>query len=761
MSQTPFPGPARVLACLVVAGAVHPALAASPDDEVLEEVVVRGEKFERSLQDTPTSVAVTTEERILQENLLTLQDVYNRTANVSETYGSAGFTLRGISNTGVSGGGGAPVATVYVDDIALPSQILYGSPTDLWDVQQVEILRGPQSTLQGLNTLAGAVVLTTNEPGTRWNGRVRYLFDNRDEDVYSAAVGGPLLGDQLGIRLAAERRLADRYIWNTTRNEPEDPLESTNVRGTLTFRPTALPGFEGKLTYIDYEREGGYSFMYTDTSVQQYFDNRTNSSDYPNTGDVDLQLGNVNLSYALNDAWRIASITSFTDGYEFTSFDNDFGPEQGGFGSQDRDYKSLSEELRLSFNLGRFEGLIGAYYYHNEQSSGTDSLSPVETPVGTISAVLQGNGVDAPTAEYIAGLYAAALPVIPVNYSSLGEQEVNTYALFADARWHLTEKLDLLAGFRWDREKNELQSDSAAEFAGTYPNPDDYGAPGSDLWFAIAGINQAVEALVSQAGASTPQLNRKFNAFLPKLGLSYDVTDDITAAFVAQRAYRSGGSSQNIARAIVVPYDPEYAWNYEVSLRTSWFDNRLMLNANAYYMDWRDQQVDVNFGLNDFDYHVVNAGESRLYGAELELSHYITPNFDWYASLGTTDTKFEEFTVTEGSVEDLSGLEFHYAPKLTAGAGVNFRWADGFSANVNVNYRSKVFSDIGVPQSQYRVGSRTLVNARVGYQADHFGVSVYANNLLDEHYIQYDALSEGRAVLGAPSVFGLMLEARF
>ena len=165
----------RTLLCTsaVSAALFHAGLAGAqavdPATQV-DEVVVTGEKFERTLQETTTSVAVTTARRIEQESIVSLQDIYNRTANVSETYGSAGFTIRGVSVSGVSGAGDAPLTTVYVDGAPLPSGILFNGPTDVWDMQQVEILRGPQSTLQGLNALAGAVVLRSRDPGPAWDG---------------------------------------------------------------------------------------------------------------------------------------------------------------------------------------------------------------------------------------------------------------------------------------------------------------------------------------------------------------------------------------------------------------------------------------------------------------------------------------------------------------------------------------------------------------------------------------------------------------
>lgn len=751
-------GPAVGVATPLLFGIVGSALADAPPE--LEEVVVTGEKIERSLQETTTSVAVTTASQIEQQNILRLQDLYDRTANVSETYGSAGFTIRGIANNGVSGAGNAPLATVYLDGAALPTSILYGAPTDMWDISQVEILRGPQSTLQGLNTLAGAVIIRTNDPGNEWNGRARAYGTDEDDYVYSLAAGGPL-NDELGVRLATEYRDSNGYIRNITRGEPENPLESLHVRGVLTWQPSAVPDLKARLSFTHFERDGGYSFMYTDTKVPGFFDRRTNTSDHPNTGDIDIDIANLELNYEFSETVRLDSTTSFNTATEHTSYDGDYTAANIGFGAQGRDYDTLSQELRLTYDTERLSGLLGAFYYQRDQVFSNDSLNNIATPTDVIAGLLQANGLDAATAGMIAGLYGAALPAIPVDYASRGTTEVETFALFGDGRWHITERLSLLAGFRWDREVNTTRTGSTAEFVGTYPDPNDYGAPGDPLWFAIAGINQAVAGFVAEAAAVTPPSRREFDAFLPKLGLSYEITPDASTAFVVQRGYRSGGSGDNIARAMVVPYDPEYSWNYELSLRTQWLDQRLTLNANAFYVDWSDQQVSVNFGLNLYDSHTVNAGRSHLYGFEVELAHRLNQTIDWYASLGHVRTQFDDFDVVLGSFDDLSGREFAYAPEWTLGAGMNLRWQHGIAANVNVNYRSEVFTDVTLSQNDYLVGSRTVVNARIGRDGDHWGVHLVANNLFDEEYIQYDATALGMAVLGAPRVIGVMLEAKF
>jgi len=723
-----------------------------------EEIIVTGEKASRSLQDTTSSVAVITSRRMEQENLVTLQDVLQRTANVTETYGVAGFTIRGIANRGIMGGEGAALATIFVDGAALPSAIVQSAPTDMWDVEQVEILRGPQSTLQGLNALAGAIIVQTAEPTMDWSLRARAMYGSGEERQFAAALGGPIVPGELAFRVSAEKRDADGFTWNPTRNTHENPLDSTNIRAKLLWTPSALPGFEARAGYTHYDRYGGYSFSYSDTTEPDFFEHRRNFSNEPNDSDVNTDIATLDLRYDLGDDLSLTAISAYNDVREINNYDNDLTAEDEGVYVQRNHYETFSQEVRLNYDGERLSGLLGAFYYHRTNSIATTSETGVPTPLDTIAGLLQMNGLDADTAQYVAALYGTALPEIPVDFASAGAGKVSTYAIFGDARFKLTDRLSLLGGFRYDRETNSIAVDQQTAFAGTYPDPLLFGPEGSPLWLAVMGINAGVESIVSEASGSAVAINRTFNAFLPKGGIEMAWTPDIKTAFTVQRGYRSGGSSSNLARSATFAYDPEFTWNYELSLRSAWLDGALTLNANAFYVDWKDQQVSANFGLNVYDTNIINAGKSHLYGFEVELAHRVTPAFDWYASVGHTKTKFDEFSTTLGAVTDYSGLEFAHAPHWTLSGGINVRPVEQLRLNVNASHRSAVFSQISIPQSATQLGARTLVNARVAYEMPHWTVSAFASNIFDEDYFQYTVEGLGRGVLGNPRVLGVALE---
>lgn len=719
------------------------------------DIIVTGEKATRTLQQTPTSIAVTTSEKIQRETLISIQDVYNRTANLSEMYGSSGFTIRGIANTGVGAGGQADAASVYVDGAPIPKWALYGGPTDMWDVQQVEVLRGPQSTIQGLNALAGGVVITTKDPSLdRWTGDARVLWTEHDDRTFSAAIGGPIVADELGIRLSAERRNDRGLIRNVTRGGYDDALKSLNLRGKVLWTPSALPGLEAIASYNRVRRDGGYLYEYARTDVPDFYDHRISTGDQPSSGKIDSDIAVFKLSYPLSDQLKLSSVTSWNRSKVHSQVDTDGTAEDIQAIDNRYLYKTLTQELRLNYEGEKLSGLLGAWYYRRTGEIVQNSRVNIATPTSTVAALLQANGATAAQAQFISSAYATQLPVIPVLYNANQPEKVETMALFGDGRFKVTDQVTLIGGFRFDHERNRYAAETVATFNGTLPNVNFLGTAYAPI---IGLINQGVLGLVDDASSPLASNSRTFNAFLPKLGVSMDWTPDITTAFTVQRAYRSGGSSQNPARAELVPYDPEYSWNYEGSLRSKWLDGKLVVNANVFYMKWKDQQVTAYFGLNAYDYNTVNAAGSHLYGFEVEANANVARGIDVYASVGHVRTKFDDFDLPTGatSTVDLQGTQFPYAPRWTLAGGVNANFAGGFTANLNANYRTSVFTGVGQDQGQYKVSARTVVNGKLGYETGNWQVFLFVRNLFNEKYKQYEYAAIHQAILGDPQTFGL------
>ncbi|MFT4254862.1 MAG: TonB-dependent receptor [Caulobacter sp.] len=752
-----------------LAGAVRaeePSATPPETPTAVDAIVVTGEKTNRSLQDTLASVAVTTARTIEREQVRDFYDVVARTANMSETYGKSGFTIRGVANNNVSGGGTGGLATVYVDGAAIPERAMYGGPLDMWDVGQVEVFRGPQSTLQGRNALAGAIIVRTTDPTSDWSFKARAVSASGDDRSFALAGGGPIVEDQLAFRLAFEDRQSDGFIYNTTRKLDDDALDTRAIRGKLLITPADAEGFKAIATISHNERKSGYVFTYSRTDTPDYYDHRVTTTNNPNTSDITTDIATLELEQRFGDRLTLSGVASWSQVDLVQRYDGDLGPQTLSYGGQNELTETASQEVRLNYDGERLKGLVGLYHATRDADRKSASLTNVAFPratlVGVLTSTLVSGGASQTVAQAqanaFADLYVAALPVIPVDYTSHAPERVETTAIFADGSFDLTSKLSILAGFRYDHEKNTQSSTQTAAFAGTYPTPASFGAYAP----YVVLVNQFVASMVAQASNSAPESARTFNAFLPKLGAKYAWTDDLSTSFVVQRGYRSGGSTVNTARATVVPYDQEFTWNYELSLRSYWPRWNLTANANAYYVDWSDQQVIVNLGLNTYDYQVENAGASHLYGFEVELSQHPSSKAGWWASLGHTRTKFDEFRVETGTdTRDLSGSEFPYAPHWTLAVGGDYRWENGLVANLNANYRTKAYTEAGGEQDGRLADARVLVNGRFGYEAAHWGAYVFGKNLLNEKYSQYTRPDVAAALLGEPRVLGVSLETRW
>lgn len=741
---------------LLAASATAAAAAAEPAPQV-QEIVVTGEKRARSLQDTVASTAVLSAQRLDAANLRSLADVVNHVANVAETRGGEGFTIRRVSNSNVSGGGSGGLASVFVDGAAIPERGMISGVLDMWDVRQVEVLRGPQSTLQGRNALAGAIVIQTEDPSWTWTGKARALLSDRQEQSYALAVGGPIVADQLALRLSVQDRDADGFIRNLTRNADEDPVHATTVRGKLLLQPLAAPGLTVRASVIHDERDGGFVYSYARTDRPNAADDRIALGGFPNDNDVTTDLVSLSADYAIGDRFGLTSISAWNKVKSRGRYDLDGEPADLAHAVENETVSTASQELRLAYRGDRLDGFVGAYVARRDRDDRVASLSNVATPTSTLAAVLMGPPFALPAANAIslANTYATALPAVAIDFTGSAPEQTSTAAIFADARLRLTDKLSLLGGFRYDREESRLSVAQSARFAGVYPNPAAFGPYAA----VIAGLNQVVGVYVAQAGAAEPETARKFDAFLPKLGLKYDMSQDASLAFVVQRAYRSGGVGLNIARSDVVAYDPEYTWNYELALRTAWLDRALTINANAYYVDWTDQQVLVALGSSPYDTQTENAGSSHLYGAELEVDWRPAAHWGLFGSAGYSRTKFDDFTVSSGAfVSDLSGSQFAFAPRWTLAVGGDYRWDNGLFASVNAAYRSSAFGIAGVNQAASRLDARTVVGAKAGYRADRWTLAMFGDNLFDEAYVQFVQPNADRAMFGAPRVLGLVLE---
>ena len=744
--------------------------AAAADAGATGEIVVTGMKFDRTLQDTPESVKVFTAEEIDRQNLVSVYDLIDRTANVASTFAESGFNIRGISSTNVSGYGFGDLATIYLDGSPLPSEAAAGGPLDLWDHEQAEILRGPQSTLQGRNALAGAIILKTADPSFDWRGKARAMITDADGEYrLAAALGGPIVDDVLAFRVAGELARGDGLIKNRLTGGHYARTNSEVVRAKLLFTPAGADGIQIKAAYLYDRHFGNDGRGYVFSDVPDAWDNRTVIANRPTFTRTSADLFTFDVTLPVSDVFTLSSVSTYNHLKTFSTYDGELRAEDESYGDFATNQKIYSQELRLTFDAGPLQGLVGAYYSRTKnpasESNSTFSLDP-DADLGLtpqVAALLQSQfGLPADQALGLAQLARSYYP--PRVFISSAQRyavDIETMALFGDANWEVVPGLKLLAGFRYDHERQKVANNNVVVLNTVLPDP--AAAPTPTLGLILQTINGLLRQQVANANSAGPESTTTYKAFLPKGGVSWEVAPDKTLSAIVQRGYRSGGSGVNPGRATTHVYDPEYTWNYELSLRTQWLDRRLALNANAFYVDWKDQQVYVQLSDNVYDYETQNAGSSRVWGFEVESDFDVTDRLNVYGSVGYANSKFLDFQTTNGQVLDLSGFQFANAPRWTWAAGLDWRHPSGFSANLNVNYRGAQFQDIRDQSGGRNVPARTLVNAKVGYSNENFGAYLVATNLFDDKYYdyQYDNAGRMQALFGEPRMIGLTFEGRF
>ncbi|MEO0549644.1 MAG: TonB-dependent receptor [Pseudomonadota bacterium] len=713
------------LGAVMASGALaQDASSADAEDEArLGTIIVQGTKFEQSLMETPDSVSVVTAEEIEREPVADLYDIIERIPNVTAAFGEQGFAIRGVDQRGVGGGGSGLTITTYVDDAPLGNQTTFFGPTGSWDVSQIEVFRGPQSTNFGRNALAGAIYIRTRDPEFEPDFRARVEIAEADTYQVSAAGGTAIIDDKLAFRLSGDYRESKGFITNTFLNEDADTSELSNIRGKLLFTPTENIRIVTTHTYAEnFAGEDVINVGETDTF------SRDVAYNIPGREGTETFLNAVNLEWDISETWSFQSITTHqsTDYIRLEDFNTEPGDtSEVGLDRRGTD-EALSQEVRLKYAGDRLNALVGLYYVDTEDSFDDDFI----VAGAALSPLLAGTGLN-------------------IGRDSLFESEAMNYAIFVDGEYQVSDQLSLLFGARVDHEETSQDSTADTRF--------------------IPGIPPGFEALLGPfEGTTTASTEADFDAFLPKLGVQYAVADHTNLAFVVQQGYRAGGSELSVLDGRTIDYDPEFLTNYEFSTRSTLLDGDLTINSNIFYADWQDQQVPEPIVLADGTTstltRTVNAGESTLMGFEIDADYAVDSTLDIYGSLGYVKTEFEDFVTSQF---DYTGNSFAFAPEWSYNVGFNKIHDVGIFYGLDVSYRDDVFSD---NENEDVVEAYTLVNARVGYEFnDYSRITVYARNLFDEDYYtflnrDFDASGNflsGTSRIGDPRVVGVRLEANF
>jgi outer membrane receptor protein involved in Fe transport len=799
-----------VLAAAAQASAEAAAEAAPQGVTAIEEVVVTGEKFGRTLQETATSVGNLGADQIAASTMMTGRDAFEQLVNVNTAGADGRFAIRGVAFDQVTGAGFGALGVIYVDNVRMSDKSTRYGPDLLWDIESVQVLRGAQSTLQGRNALAGAIYIKSLDPTFDWQAKARAIVSNGNGQDYAAAVGGPLIGDKLAFRLSAERHKSDGFLDNPIlHSDRVDFADDTQLRGKLLFQPTDDLTIRLVVNHADVKRRdapsdtralGGDGFLPPNPALGPDFerglagvaaaDRRVTYVDIPEFDHNKTTAGALIADWRLNPALTLTSETTvefadnlkqrdddagyFKYAYPATSIPvvnpyhiGNFARVAGGVAplapidQQHERYRIFSQELRAKYDVGPLRVLGGLYYTRETEREDNFTLLVFRNVRPLVVSTAVGFKVPVPQANLLASFYSQDVPLYTFNAQPV---DVENYAAYGEAEYDVNDRLTLNFGLRYDHEQNTSGVVNSGEVLGL-ADPVALGKINATLGALAAGINAALDPFVEASSSST----QTFHAWLPKAGVRYRLNDDVTIGAVVQRAYRAGGVSVNVVRQLVTPLLPEYTWNYELYLRTELFDKRARFNANAYYVDWTDQQAVIDLSTRESDSIGANAGHSRLYGFELQFDADVTANLKAYAALGYSHTEFVDFNVVvppaaavlgvaidPAKLDALEGKSFAYAPEWSLVVGGSWRGDSSTFASFNVNYQGKSYADTANSREN---SPRTLVNLRIGHDFGKVTAAVFARNLLDETYVK-DA-SAPRPLLGEPRIAGVSLEARY
>ncbi|MEL7454755.1 MAG: TonB-dependent receptor, partial [Pseudomonadota bacterium] len=525
----------------------------------------------------------------------------------------------------------------------------------------------------------------------------------------------------VAFRVGGEVTETEGLVERTTIGGFDDASETLNLRGKLLIEPDAIPDLKIGLSYTHDDRKFGETIaLFT---IDDANDNRQIPSNRPYRDDTVYDLGVAKIDYDINDQFSFSSITTFSELDRDRGGDTDRTAEDLEFFDSTIATESFTQEFLLNYSGDRLEGVLGGYISQIDSEQFFEStftfdvvsqanLGPTVAGLVTLQLVEAGFPLAAAqaqgqqTAAAVVPLYAGGFLINAVQQNPV---EVETQAIFADFTYDLTDSVRLFGGFRYDTEEQTITTGNEVSILTPLPDPAAF-PPIAAVLTQVNGLLVA-NALDATEEATTLQ-SPSFDAFLPKFGIGWDIDDKRSLNFIAQRGYRSGGVGINVATASSYTFDAEFTWNYEASFRSKWMDDRLTVNANAFFTDWTDQQVNVQLSANTFNTETQNAGGSEVVGLELETQYRASDNLDIYGSIGIAESEFTDLCATV-SIENTEGLEtcevdgatgfdfsgntFVNAPDLTVAGG--FTWQnENWIVNGNANYASASFSQLARPQ---------------------------------------------------------------
>ena len=663
----------------------------------LEEVVVS--EFRQSSQlELDSSITVLNRETIQSASLQNFEELIALVPNMNFSGdGSRAryFQMRGIGELEQYEGAPNPSIGFIIDDIDLSG---VGGISSVFDIQRVEVLRGPQATRFGASALAGLVYMQSADPEAGFSLNAEVLAGNDETFAAGVAVGGRMT-ESLNGHFSLDRYRSNGFYDNVSLG-----IDDSNERDEWTGRGKLLwdigKGWEAKLSVLHANFDNGYDAWSPENG-------RVTFSNNPGRDEQQTSGGSLKLTGPISTSIDFASITGYASSDVNFSFDGEWGDEAywSPYGydyiySDLRERDSLTQEFRLLSSPGgrlfndHSDWVLGVYAQKLKES---DDI---------LSAGLYDDSVDAPSSW--------CAPCLDRTTLESAYQSKNL-ALFGRLDSDLSDRLGLDIGLRYERWKADYR-DAFRDFV--YGDPD-----------------QPVEH----------DFHPRENLWGGDISLNYELNGQARLYGLVSRGYKAGGFNPSLARALgpgaelgpeAIAYDPEKLMNYEAGLKGLWLEGRLNAELAVFYMDRRDMQLRSSAQFtdnpNDFVFITSNA-EGHSYGLEASLAWQISDRWRLHGSLGLLESKIDAYGLQrEADIDgELIGRNFAHAPPYTLNLGASYATATGWVARVDFNAIGSYYFDYSHDEKS---GAYQTVNLKVGKQGRHWSVYAWVRNLFDESF---------------------------
>ena len=678
--------------------------------EVLEEIVVTADYRERTAAELPASISVLDERTINAAAVQHFEELIQLIPNLNwsgDGNRARYLQIRGVGELEQYEGAPNPSVGFLIDDIDFSG---IGTIATLFDIQQIEVLRGPQGSRYGANALGGLVYMQSVAPTEEFSGRAK--VDAGSDGVFSTgiALGGPLTDDNsLGYRISAHHFQGNGFRDNSYLGRDDtNNREETTLRGRLRWQ--ASDNWTLDFTAMFSDIDDGYDAFAIDNSL-------TMLSDKPGK-DAQESIGTaVKATWDGADAYSLTSITTYANSDIDFSFDADWGNSQSWLPytydfivDNDRERSTLSQEFRLaSSDTGRiFNGsadwLLGMYVMKLEDDlrAATDGILIDPDPVFGYT--------------------------LTVNDNFSGTYEAINAALFGRLDFDVGDASQLGFGLRVERRTTDYSNSTGLNFD-----------PGETM---IGG----------------------------ELTFTHEISEVTTGYVSLARGFKAGGFNPGFG----VPddrrqFDTETVWNLEGGVKALWLDNRLQVSAAVFLSEREDQQIRTSFQLvpNDpasFVFFTDNSDEGRTTGVEMDVRWLANESWELYGTVGLLNAEIRSFGTAEVS---LDGRDQAHAPAYTLAVGSMYRHPSGWNGRLDVSARDEFYFDYSHDQKSK---AYELVNLRAGYDAEKWSAHLWVRNLLDENYAvrgfyfgNEPPLFENQLYIrhGDPRLTGMTIELRF